>query len=62
VIITVTQPGKTPQTFTGATVQSSGNFSTSITPSLLGSAAGSATLKACDSAGKCASTTISILL
>jgi hypothetical protein len=61
--ITLTQTGKTPQTW-AFTVLSNGSFSRSITPSLVGSAAGSATLKACDSAvpARCASTTISIAL
>ena len=59
--ITVTQSGKTPQQWT-VTVLSNGSFSKAIVPTLLGSAAGPATLQACDSAGKCASTTISILL
>jgi hypothetical protein len=59
--ITVTQSGKTPQQWT-ATVLSNGSFSKAIVPTLVGSAAGPATLQACDTAGKCASTTISILL
>jgi hypothetical protein len=60
VTITVTQPGKS-QTFSAST-QSNGSFSTSIKLSTLKLwSIGTATLKACDSAGKCASTTISIV-
>ena len=60
VTVTITQGAKTQSTT--AAVQSDGSFNASITPTLLGWSAGSATLQACDSAGRCASTTISIVL
>jgi serine/threonine-protein kinase len=60
VTITLSRSGQATQTFGGVTVQSDGSFTKSITPALL-TAGGSWNLKACDSAGRCASTTISIL-
>jgi hypothetical protein len=60
VTITITQGTKTQSTT--AVVQGSGSFNASITPTLLGWSPGAATLRACDTVGKCASTTISIAL
>jgi hypothetical protein len=57
--ITLNQSGKAPQTWS-VTVMSNGSFTRSITPALL-SAIGPATIKACDTAGRCASTTVSIV-
>jgi outer membrane biosynthesis protein TonB len=60
VTFTLTQGTKTQPVPGVATVQSNGSFTKTINPS--GGALGTATLKACDSAGRCASTSISFLL
>ena len=62
ITITLTQGSKAQSWPAVAVVQGNGSFSKAINPSLAGWSTGAATLQACDSASKCATTAISILL